>query len=185
MGNGSTHRVETRAETTDPQDELLTQVDEHNRVIGSINRKAAHETPGVYYRTIYVLVINDKGEVLIQRRSVTKDLYPNCWDLSVGGHVNFGKSYEETASRELEEELRLKNTEKDLTYKGEVLVRLPMSGEFFHVYEYRLKSGESVTASTEEVSKTDWMTMEAIKASMATRSLQWYPRPEQVIAALY
>ena len=76
-----------KVETTDPQDELLTQVDGKNKVTGSIPRGEAHKTPGVYYRTIYVLVMNDKDEVLIHRRSATKDLYPNCWDLSVGGHV--------------------------------------------------------------------------------------------------
>ena len=171
--------------TTDPQGELLTQVDEHNQIIGSINRGAAHETPGVYYRTIYVLVKNDRGEVLIQKRSSTKDLYPNYWDLSVGGHVNFGQSYENTAARELGEELGINVSEKDLDAKGEVLVRLPNSGEYFNVYEYKLKPGETISASDEEINDTRWMKIEEIKKSMAEKSLQWYERPEQVIAALY
>jgi isopentenyldiphosphate isomerase len=171
--------------TTDPQGELITQVDEHNQIIGSISRGRAHETPGVYYRTIYVLVKNDRGEVLIQKRSTTKDLYPNCWDLSVGGHVNFGQSYEETAARELSEELGLDVSEKDLNCKGEVLVRLPNSGEYFKVFEYSLKPGETVSASEEEINDTGWMTVEDIKKSMADKTLQWYERPEQIISALY
>ncbi|MCL5090970.1 MAG: hypothetical protein M1514_03100 [Patescibacteria group bacterium] len=75
--------VKNTVKTTDPQGELLTQVDGHNQVVGEISRKAAHKTPGVFYRTIYVLVFNEKGEVLLQKRSPTKDLYPDCWDLSV------------------------------------------------------------------------------------------------------
>ena len=177
--------VENIVNTTDPQGELLTRVDEYNKIIGSISRGAAHETPGVFYRTIYVLVKDEKGEILIQKRSTTKDLYPNCWDLSVGGHVNFGKSYEETAVRELGEELGLNVSEQDLVSKGEVIVKLPQSGEFFNIFEYSLKPGETISASQEEVNDTRWMSIEDIKQSMVDKSLQWYARPEQVIVALY
>lgn len=171
--------------TSDPQDEQLTRVDEHNNVIGSISRGVAHETPNVYYRTIYVLVKDKEGKILIQRRSTTKDLFPNCWDLSVGGHVNFGKSYPETAVRELREELGLNVVEGDIVLKGEVLVRLPKSREYFNIFEYTLKPNESIATLEEEVSDTRWMSIEDIKKSMADKSLQWYARPEQVIAALY
>ena len=111
-------------QTTDPQNEQLTQVDKHNNVIGGVSRGVAHSTPGIYYRTIFILVKNDKNEILIQKRSPSKDLYPNCWDLSVGGHVNFDKSYVETAVRELKEELGIEASEKDFILKGEVLVKL-------------------------------------------------------------
>jgi len=171
--------------TTDPQDELLTQVDEDNHLIGSISRGEAHETAGVFYRTIYVLVKNDKGEVLVQKRSSTKDLYPDCWDLSVGGHVNFGKSYEETAARELKEELGLDVTQEDLLLKGEVLVRLPKTGEYFHIFVYNLKPGETISPSNEEINEIRWITIGDMKKSMDEQSLKWYTRPLQVISALY
>lgn len=177
--------VESKVKTTDPQGELLTQVDEHNNVIGSIGRGVAHETPGIFYRTIFVLVKNDKEEILIQKRSSTKDLYPDCWDLSVGGHVNFGQSYEETAAREIGEELGVEALEEDLIPKGEVLVKLSNSGEYFNVFEYNLKPGQEISALEEEIGDTKWMTIEDIKKSMKDKSLKWYPRPLQVIEALY
>jgi len=177
--------VEQKTKTTDPQGELLTQVNEYNQVIGSISRGEAHEKKGVFYRTIYVLVKNDQDQVLIQKRSSTKDLYPDCWDLSVGGHVNFGQSYEATAVRELEEELGLHVSEEDLITKGKVLVRLPSSGEYFNVFEYNLKPNETIAASEEEIGDTKWLTIEEIKNSMKDKPMKWYPRPEQTIAALY
>jgi isopentenyl-diphosphate Delta-isomerase len=173
------------AGTTDPQEELLTQVDERNNVIGSIARGKAHNDEGIFYRTIYVLVKNAKGEILLQKRSPTKDLYPDCWDLSVGGHVNFGKTYEETAARELGEELGLQVSEKDLITKGDVLMRLPKSGEFFRIFEYNLKPDQTISTSAEEINGIKWMTIDEIKRSMAEKTLAWYTRPEQVIAALY
>jgi len=177
--------MEKVAKTTDPQGELLTQVDEHNNVIGSISRRWAHEKSGVYYRTIYVLVKNENEQVLIQKRSETKDLYPDCWDLSVGGHVNFGKTYEETAVRELGEELGLEVSQVNLFKKGEVLVNLPNAGEYFNVFEYKLKPGQTIKTSKEEVKDTRWMSIEEIKKSMKDGSLQWYERPLQTIAAMY
>jgi isopentenyldiphosphate isomerase len=166
--------------TTDPQDELLTQVDENNNVIGPIKRKIAHETPGIVYRTVYILIKNSKGEYLFQKRSPTKDLYPDCWDLSVGGHVDWGNSYIETAVREIKEELGLTIKVPNLVFKGEVLVKLPKSSEFFYVYEYKLKPGQKINASKEEVADVKWLKMEEAKVS-----LKWYPRPEQVLKALY
>ncbi|MCA9392497.1 NUDIX domain-containing protein [candidate division WWE3 bacterium] len=172
-------------ETTDNQNELLTQVDEDNKVIGEISRGRAHETYGVYYRTIYALVVNREGKVLVQKRSVTKDLYPNCWDLSVGGHVNYGDSYVETAVRELFEELGIYANDSELFLKGQVLVRLPKSNEYFSVFEYSLKEDQKVSVAKEEVGDVVWMTVEEIKSSMEERSMEWYERPIQVIEALY
>lgn len=131
------------------------------------------------------MIKNDKNNILIQKRSATKDLYPNCWDLSVGGHVNFGKSYIETAVRELREELGIEVNEMDFILKGEVMVKLPKSNEFFNVFEYQLKSDQKILTEETEISNITWMTIEDIKKSMADKSLQWYPRPEQVVSALY
>jgi len=175
----------TKAKTTDSQEELLTQVDENNTIIGGISRGIAHNTPGIFYRTIYILVFNDKNQVLLQKRSSTKDLYPSCWDLSVGGHVNLGDSYLETAIREIKEEVSIYATKDDLFFKGEVLVKLPSSGEYFYVYEYKLKPTDKITASIEEINQIQWMSIDDIKKSMSSKSLKWYPRPEQTISALY
>ncbi len=178
-------KLQIDTKTSDPQEELLTQVDENNSVIGSISRGKAHNIVGVFYRTIYVLVFNDQGEVLIQKRSPSKDLYPNRWDLSVGGHVNFGKNYLETAIREVKEELGFKVDKTNLIFKGEVLVKLSKAGEFFSVFEYKLNPDQVISANIEEVDETKWMTIVDIKKSMANKLLDWYDRPLQVIRALY
>ena len=173
------------SKTTDPQNELLIEVNSKNEIIGSIPRGIAHKSPEKFYRTIYVVVKNDKDEILFQKRSSTKDLFPDCWDLSVGGHVDFGKGYIETAVRELREELDFIVTEEELKFLGEVLVKLPSSNEFFNVFEYNLKSTDKVDILEDEVSETVWMTMTQVKESMKEGTLKWYPRPLQVVKALF
>lgn len=48
---------------------------------------------------------NRREEVLMQRRAETKIAFPGCWDISAAGHVAAGETVEETALREVHEEL--------------------------------------------------------------------------------
>lgn len=90
--------------TTDNLQEFFHRVDNNNKVTGKVTRKEAHEK-GIWHRAVHVLVLNSKNEFLLQKRSMTKDLYKGYWIDSAAGHVAYGDSYEETAKRELKEEL--------------------------------------------------------------------------------
>jgi isopentenyldiphosphate isomerase len=93
---------------TDP-DELLTRVsDDDATVLGPVARRLVHGNPALIHRSVHILVVHpETGRLLLQKRSPEKDTHPGQWDTSVGGHVNFGQSYEEAAIRETEEELGL------------------------------------------------------------------------------
>ncbi len=87
-----------------PANELVTIVDEYNRVIGSATR-AEMRRKGLIHRATYILVFNSADELFIQKRTKTKDIYPGFYDVAAGGVVLTGESYEESAKRELFEEL--------------------------------------------------------------------------------
>ena len=53
---------------------------------------------------ISVLVLNNQGQVLLQKRSANKKYFPNTWALCTG-HVENGETPKEAALRELNEEL--------------------------------------------------------------------------------
>lgn len=59
---------------------------------------------GVLHREIHVIFMTPKGEIIFQHRGKNKDTYPNKLDVTVGGHVEPGMSYEETALKESKEE---------------------------------------------------------------------------------
>jgi len=87
---------------------MLTRVTEADEVLGPVARKLVHGNPALIHRSVHVLVVSPDGRLLLQKRSLRKDVQPGKWDTSVGGHVGFGQSYEEAARREAEEELGLR-----------------------------------------------------------------------------
>ena len=93
----------------DPGDEIVLIVDENNRETGAVTRREMRAR-GLVHRASYILVFNSKGELYIQKRTVSKDIYPGYLDVAAGGVVLAGESYEEAARRELEEELGIRQT---------------------------------------------------------------------------
>ena len=93
---------------TDNQNELFDVVDENDNVIGQATRGEVHSNKKLIHRSIGVIVFNEKGEIFLQQRSSTKDTDPLKWTISASGHVELGHTYEETAQRELVEELGIK-----------------------------------------------------------------------------
>jgi len=85
-------------------DEIVAIVDDRNHVVGSCTRREmrARRLP---HRATYVLVFNPDGELFLQKRTATKDVYPGAYDAAAGGVVLAGESYDASAARELEEEL--------------------------------------------------------------------------------
>ncbi|MBI2329941.1 NUDIX domain-containing protein [Candidatus Daviesbacteria bacterium] len=85
-------------------DEQLIVVDENDNVLNYLPRKIVHDQE-LLHRTISVSVYNDKGEILLQKRSPKKDNNPGFWANSAGGHVTKDKDYGQTAKDEVAEEL--------------------------------------------------------------------------------
>jgi isopentenyl-diphosphate delta-isomerase len=90
-----------------PEDELLDVVDRDDHVIGQRRRSELYAENSSDFRAINVFLVNDQGQVWLPRRTVWKQLYPLCLDMSCAGHVKSGESYEDALKRELKEELNL------------------------------------------------------------------------------
>ena len=79
-------------------------VDKNDRVLRSASRSDVHGN-NLLHRAVHILLFNEFQEVYLQQRSRSKDRHPLKWDSSVAGHVTGGETYDETAQRELKEEL--------------------------------------------------------------------------------
>jgi isopentenyldiphosphate isomerase len=87
-----------------PADELVDVVDEADRVVATVTRGEVRARR-LLHRGTYVLVRNGTGEVLVHRRTETKDVHPGAYDVFAGGVCAAGESYDDCARREVAEEL--------------------------------------------------------------------------------
>jgi isopentenyldiphosphate isomerase len=85
--------------------EMLEIINPDGDTIGVMPRSVVHGNPALLHRVVHVLLFNDKGELLLQKRSMNKDVAPGKWDTSVGGHVAPSEDLIDAARREMEEEL--------------------------------------------------------------------------------
>ncbi len=90
-------------------EELFDVVNEDDVVIDTLPRSVVHARR-LQHRAVSIFVLNGRGELLIHRRSATKDEYPLLFTSSASGHVTAGETYDETAPRELQEELGITAT---------------------------------------------------------------------------
>lgn len=87
-------------------EEIFDVVDQNDEVIGQERRSEVHKQ-NLLHRAVHIFIWNQKGEVLLQRRSQFKDVSPNTWDSSAAGHLCTGEKYDQTAQREIQEELSI------------------------------------------------------------------------------
>src|SRR5207248_10342261 len=93
-----------RPETHVMMDERFPIVDKNDRILRSASRSEVHGN-NLRHRAVHILIFNPVGEVYLQQRSRWKDRHPLKWDSSAAGHVIATESYDDTAQRELKEEL--------------------------------------------------------------------------------
>ncbi|MBZ9750401.1 NUDIX domain-containing protein [Deinococcus sp. HMF7604] len=86
--------------------EWLDLVNERDEVVGTVTREDAWARR-LPVRVVNAFLINARGQLWIPRRTQTKRTFPGCLDMSVGGHVERGESYEAAFLRETQEELNL------------------------------------------------------------------------------
>ena len=123
--------VQASGQNLDDPDELFDLVDLDDHVIGQVRRGEAHRNPALIHRSVQVLVFTHTGQLLLQRRSARKDLFPGYYCASASGHVASGEEYAATAERELAEELGISSS---LTYIGKALVRSEPETELTALY---------------------------------------------------
>lgn len=92
-----------------PADEIVALVDGRNHVTGATTRRAMR-AKNLPHRSTYILVFNSRGQLYVQKHTMTKDVFPGYYDPATGGVVLSGESYEQSAVRELAEEMGIHNT---------------------------------------------------------------------------
>jgi 16S rRNA (adenine1518-N6/adenine1519-N6)-dimethyltransferase len=134
--------------TTAMKHELFPVVDRNDRILRYAQRSDVHGN-NLRHRAVHILIFNQADEVYLQQRSRWKDRHSLKWDSSAAGHVAAEESYDETARRELEEELGVKNV------RLRKILKLPASArtdqEFIWLYRGEISGNPIPNRSEIEV----------------------------------
>lgn len=138
-------------------EEMLDTFDINGNFLGAKTRSFCHsENPGVYHKPVWIWIINNKGEILVQKRALTKKKSPGKWDMPSAGHVDAGESCLTACVRETEEELGLKVKPNDFIFLKEWLNQ--KGWEIVQIYLLKNNtSEEDFILQTEEVEQVKWL----------------------------
>lgn len=148
-------------------EEIFPLVNEYGTVIGQASRKECHNGSKLLHPVIHLHIFNSEGKLFLQKRSEKKDIQPNKWDSSVGGHIDLGETPKESAIREAREEIGLSSyisiqyvtkyiietdREKELTYcfftETDLLPKIDMNeladGKFWTLDEIQYNIGDNI-----------------------------------------
>lgn len=85
--------------------EALIVVDPTDRILGHGTKAELHRGSGTLHRAFSIFLFNPAGELLLQRRSEKKPLWPGFWSNTCCSHPRRGESYGTATERRLAEEL--------------------------------------------------------------------------------
>lgn len=117
---------------------------------------------GLWHKAVVVFIINSKGQVLLQKRSANKRMWPNMWDITAGGHVLAGEFGFQAIIRECKEELGIELNKNDITFIG-TTTSINIKGDIInrHFNEYYIAHKEidenKLELQEEEVSEVKWI----------------------------
>lgn len=145
---------------TNESSELLDIVDAHNNIIGQASRKEAHKN-NLMHRAAHIL-IKYNNYIFLQLRAANKTQFPNLWDVSAAGHVIAGDSYQETAIKELQEELKITIDSSQFIDFGMLPASKDNGFEFIKLYYINFNAMPNITLAESEITTGAWFQTEHI-----------------------
>lgn len=142
-------------------------LNEKGKYTGRVESREMCHKDGLWHKAVAVFVINSKGQVLLQKRSPNKKLWPNTWDMTAGGHVLTGEFGFEAIIREIKEELGIDIDKENITFIGSS-ISSNVKGDIVnnHFNEYYIVNKDidetKLELQEEEVSEVKWIDKDEI-----------------------
>ncbi|MGI6108022.1 MAG: NUDIX domain-containing protein [Lachnospiraceae bacterium] len=162
--------------------ELLDIRNEDGSPTGLTRERACAHEEGTLHGTSHVWIARRTAagpELLLQKRSDSKDSFPGCYDISSAGHIPAGSDFVPSALRELHEELGIAARPEDLKEIGACRHRFDGSfrGRPFHDNEYSrvylyLKpvDEKSLVLQSSEVDSVRWFPLDEVREAVRTHN---------------
>ena len=125
-------------------DELIDILTPEGKPTGKTALKSEAHKNGWFHATVHIWLFTLDEKILLQKRALTKKVFPGLWDISVAGHIAVGESILSAAKREVFEEIGLELQENDLIKIGTRIHQVThkngiQDNEHHHVFIAELK----------------------------------------------
>lgn len=157
--------IDRDAVVSSDSDQLIL-VNSEDEAIGEADKLVCHDGEGMLHRAFSVLLFNEQGELLLQKRAPGKRLWGGYWSNSCCSHPRVGETMGQATRRRTWEELGLKAEPKYL-YKFEYHAQFDDSGaehELCWVYIGRC-NGEPRT-NKNEISEWRFITAQTLEKEL-------------------
>jgi isopentenyl-diphosphate delta-isomerase len=136
-------------------DELIDILTPEGKPTQRIALKSEAHKNGWFHATVHIWLFTSDKKILLQKRALTKKVFPGIWDISVAGHIAAGEEILEAAKREIFEEIGLELEEKDLIKIGTRIHQVThkngiQDNEHHHIFIAELKVPVSALTMQEE-----------------------------------
>ena len=142
--------------------EYVILVDKNDNPIGKMEKLEAHEK-ALLHRAFSVFIFNDKEELMLQQRALSKYHSPGLWTNTCCSHQRFGESNIEAGKRRLMEEMGFSVDLEEIT---SFIYKAPFdNGLTEHELDHILVGhyNEKPNPNPEEVEDWKWMTVNDVK----------------------
>jgi len=164
-----------RSEVVSNSGEELILVDELDREIGRSAKRDCHAGNGVLHRAFSIFIFNDKDELLLQRRSGEKPLWPDYWSNTCCSHPRAGESMEEAVSRRLAQELGIE-CPLHFLYKFKYHAQYGAVGaEHEYCWVYYGRYSGSVDVNEREISELRYVDAASMESELAASPESFTP----------
>mgnify|MGYP003291494180 CR=1 FL=1 len=144
-------------------------LDENGNKTGKTKLRSEVHKDGDWHKAVHIWIINENGDILLQRRCATKDSNPNMLDISSAGHLSAGDNSLQGAVRELKEELNLEVNPDELQFiktlkRSSKYTETFINNEFDDLYILRTKKKISeMQFQKEEISEIFFVSYKKFK----------------------
>ena len=150
-------------------------VNKKDEIKGYEDKEKCHQGKGILHRAFAIFIFNDEGQLLIQRRSKFKKLWPGYWENSCSSHPQKGEDLIKAGEKRLKEEIGL-------------ICRLKLLDKFQYQALYKNIGAENEVCAIlvgkcngqpkpnpKEVADWKWISLQALKKEVAKNPKKYAP----------
>jgi len=160
--------------------EYIDTCDEFDNLTGERKLKDLVHKDGDWHRISIIWIANNKGEILLQKRSSKSESKPEMWDVAAAGHLKSGETPHEAALREVGEEIGIEVFPEDLnficSYKKQTLEKDGAYKNNQHNHLFFVKKDinlELINKQESEVSDVIFISLENIEKHLEKKTMNF------------